>query len=120
MRGQATRPGAKWLVTKGVGAMHEAWSSHETWVYECQCCSTTWAERFEIRHSPDGHGGDAVVFRRDGQRCMSPWVDHVCPNCESQNVRASLAPWGWHAPVVPAPRPDDLELVFRLRRLHAY
>lgn len=101
-------------------AVHEAWSSHETWVYACQVCRTTWDEEYEVLFSEDGHGGDVVVFERNGQRSTTPWSDHCCPRCMSENVRAYMAPWGEHEPMVPVQRRDDLELVFRLRRLHAY
>ncbi|KAB2344061.1 hypothetical protein [Actinomadura rudentiformis] len=107
-------------VTEGVGAVRDAWSSHESWVYECLCCSTTWEEQFEARHTADGHGGEAVVYEHDGHRCTTPWTDHVCPNCESQNVKALPAPWAKRSDVPLAHRGDDLELVFRLRRLHAW
>ncbi|MEW2355915.1 hypothetical protein [Spirillospora sp. NPDC029432] len=100
--------------------VHEPWSSHETWVYECQNCETTWDEEYEVRHCADGHGGDAVVFERYGQRSLTPWSDHACPGCASENVRAYLAPWGRRTPMVPVQRRDDLEIVFKLRRLHAY
>ncbi|WP_344590265.1 hypothetical protein [Actinomadura vinacea] len=100
--------------------MHEAWSSHETWVYECQNCFTTWEEEYDVRHSADGHGGEVELFEKDGQRCMTPWVDHVCPTCAGQNVKTLPTPLGRHATATPSGNREDLELVFRLRRLHAY
>lgn len=100
--------------------MREAWSSHESWVYECLSCYTTWQEEYDARHTADGHGGEAVVYKHDGQCCTSPWCDHVCPNCESQNVKAFSAPWGRSLKAPAASRSDDLALVFRLRRLHAW
>ncbi|XVQ12499.1 hypothetical protein ACQP1W_08050 [Spirillospora sp. CA-255316] len=100
--------------------MREAWSSHEIWVYECLHCTMTWEEEFDVRHSADGHGGEVELFEQDGQRCITPWIDHVCPHCGGQNVKALPAPWGRQVTGVQAATADDLELVFRLRRLHAY
>jgi hypothetical protein len=107
-------------VAEGMVAMYETWSSHETWVYECLCCFEIWEEEFDIRHSADGRGGEVVVFEHHGHRCPTPWVDHACPYCGSVNVKAVQAPWGRGEPAVRTRTRDDLELVFRLRRLHAY
>ncbi|MFC5744026.1 hypothetical protein [Actinomadura rugatobispora] len=100
--------------------MRDAWSSHETWVFECVNCATTWEEEFDVRHCADGHGGEVELFEHDGQRCTTPWIDHVCPGCAGQNVKARPASWRRRTTAVRAPARDDLELVFRLRRLHAY
>ncbi|MDL4772381.1 MULTISPECIES: hypothetical protein [Thermomonosporaceae] len=100
--------------------MRDAWSSHESWVYECLCCFTTWNEEFEVQHIGGGHHEEGIVYEHDGHRCMNPWSDHPCPGCESNNVKAYSAPWTVHVDAPHAQRADDLELVFRLRRLHAW
>ncbi|WP_157429884.1 hypothetical protein [Actinomadura oligospora] len=100
--------------------LHEAWSNHEVWVYECQNCGRTWDEEFEVRHVADGHGGEAVAYEHDGHSCTTPWTEHLCPDCQRARVRAWPAPWRRHHAVPPTRKGDDLELVFRLRRLHAY
>ncbi|MFD0685187.1 hypothetical protein [Actinomadura fibrosa] len=100
--------------------MHDAWSSSETWVYQCLCCATTWDEQFDVRHVGDGHGGEATVYEREGQRCMTPWTDRACPNCESQNVKAFSAPWGRKAVAKKVKTGGDVAMVFHLRRLHAW
>jgi hypothetical protein len=99
--------------------MRDAWASHESWVYECLACATVWEEEFDINHTDDGHGGEAVVYERDGQRCTSPWTDHVCPSCRSQNVKVFASQWR-HEQESEAGQPSHLELVFKLRKLHAY
>ncbi|WP_067483498.1 hypothetical protein [Actinomadura hibisca] len=106
--------------TEGVRAVRDAWSSHEIWIYECGCCGTSWDEEFDVRHTADGHGGEAVVYEHDGCRCMTPWLDHPCRECSSGNVKAFAAPWRRRAAVPPVAKEDALELVFRLRRLHAW
>jgi hypothetical protein len=99
--------------------MRETWSSHETWVFECLNCMTTWEEEFDIRHGADGHGGETVVYEHDGHLCPTPWVDHPCPDCKSPNVKAVHAPpWARHRQATPPTWPDDIELVNRLRRRH--
>ncbi|QXJ24340.1 hypothetical protein AGRA3207_005643 [Actinomadura graeca] len=100
--------------------MHDAWSSHEVWVYECEACGTTWNEKFKVRHYDDGHGGEATVYERGGQRCMTPWFDHVCPRCQSQNVKVFSTPLGRHTEVPVARDGSDIAMVFHLRRLHAW
>jgi hypothetical protein len=98
--------------------MHETWSSHETWVFECLCCEATWEEEFDIRHGAD-HGGDTIAYEHDGHLCPTPWVDHLCPECRSANVKALQAPpWARVRRAPEQRRPDDLELVYRLRRRH--
>ena len=100
--------------------MRETMTVHESWVYECLSCLTVWQEDYAAQHAADAHGGDAVVYLRDGQPCLSPWVDHLCPNCECRQIKALPAPLTEHAKT-PAPRHHpELETVFRLRRLHAY
>ncbi|WP_157610109.1 hypothetical protein [Spirillospora albida] len=104
----------------GVRTVQDVWSTHEAWVYECVHCEHIWNEQFEVRHSDDGHSHDGVAYERHGQRCMTPWSDHVCPRCGAQNVKAVAGAFGRH-PIVPeARRGNELELVFRLRRLHAW
>jgi hypothetical protein len=94
---------------------------HENWVYECTGCLHVWQEAYAVQHAADGHGGDAVVYLRDGQRCLSPWVDHLCPGCGCRDIKAVPAPWATHADALPEPHHHpELEMVFRLRRLHAY
>ncbi|WP_433333563.1 hypothetical protein [Spirillospora sp. CA-294931] len=100
--------------------MRDAWSSHEVWVYECLNCFATWQEEFDARHVADGHGGEAVVYEHDGHRCITPWCDHLCNVCGGQNVKVFSAPKAKRAVPPQAKRPDDLELVFKLRRLNAW
>ncbi|REE96200.1 hypothetical protein [Thermomonospora umbrina] len=102
--------------------MRESWTNYEVWVYRCNRCTTTWREEYKARHVADGHGGEAVSYEHDGHQCTSPWCDHVCPKCQSQNVKASPTPWKQAAnvPVQAAHYNEDLALVLRLRRLNAY
>ncbi|MBT2213832.1 MULTISPECIES: hypothetical protein [Actinomadura] len=100
--------------------MHDTWSDHEMWVYECLACMTSWDEQFEVRHYDDGHGGEAAVYERGGQRCTTPWTDHVCPNCQSQNIKVFSKPLGRQAEVPKARADGDVAMVFHLRRLHAW
>ena|SRR5437868_12796083 len=101
-------------------AVHDAWSSHEVWVYDCLACAKIWDEEFEVRHYADGHGGEATVYERGGQRCTTPWIDHTCPGCQSQNIKVFSAPLSSHAEV-PLPRDrGDVAMVFHLRRIHAW
>ncbi|GAA4140807.1 hypothetical protein [Actinomadura keratinilytica] len=100
--------------------MHDTWSSHESWVYECLNCLTTWREEFEVVHTADGHGGEVVVYAHEGHPCTTPWLDHVCPRCRCQSVKTFP---GARRRARAEPRTaarNDLEIVFRLRRLHAY
>lgn len=83
--------------------MHESMISSETWTYECLGCLHEWREEYEVRRSPDGHGGEAVVYSRSGLRCVSPWAEPCCPGCGGYNVK--ILPTGWTAPPTPpAPR----------------
>jgi hypothetical protein len=99
--------------------MHESMISRETWKYECLACLHEWQEDYEVGRSSDGHGGAVVVYRHLGHRCTSPWTEPVCPSCGGYDVKP--LPTGWRV-VAPIPRRRDteLEMIFRLRRLHAY
>ncbi|MGP4026687.1 hypothetical protein [Actinomadura sp. 3N407] len=107
-------------VTEGVIAVREAWSSHETWAFECLNCSTTWDEELEVRHCGDGHGHEAVIYERGGHPCMTPWMDRCCPTCQSQNVKALSVMPRKRDEVPKARSGDDVAMVFHLRRLHAW
>ena len=99
--------------------MHESMISRETWKYECLGCLYEWEEEFEVGRSSDGHGGDVVVYSRMGQRCISPWAELCCPRCGGYDVKT--LPTGWaEVAVLPRQRQSELEMIFRLRRLHAY
>jgi hypothetical protein len=99
--------------------MHESMISHETWKYECLGCLHEWQKEFEVGRSSDGHGGEAVVYHHLSQRCTCPWAEPVCPSCGGYDVK--ILPTGWNV-VAPIPRQrhTELEMIFRLRRLHAY
>lgn len=100
--------------------MRDTWSAHEIWLYQCLCCHSSWQREYDARHMDDGHGGEAVTYEHGGHRCTSPWCDHMCPNCQSQNVKASEVAWTKPSKV-PAPRSsEDLAMLFRLRRMNAY
>ncbi|MFI0410140.1 hypothetical protein [Actinomadura sp. 3N508] len=103
-----------------MSAVRDAWSSHESWVFECLNCATTWKEELEARHYGDGHGNEAVIYERGGQPCTTPWVDRSCPKCQSQNVKALSAMKGGHGEVPQAPGGSDVAMVFHLRRMHAW
>lgn len=99
--------------------MHESMIWRETWTYECRSCEHEWHEEFEIGRSPDGHGGEVTVYSRMGQRCVSPWTELFCPSCGGYDV--TILPTGWgRIPREPRRRQGELEMIFRLRRLHAY
>lgn len=106
-------------IPPGVTLMGESMISLETWTFECAGCLHEWREDFEVGHAADGHGGAVVYYRRDGHPCTSPWSERCCPSCGGYDVK--IVP---HASVRARPRPSrryaELELVFRLRRLHAY
>jgi hypothetical protein len=54
-----------------------------------------------------------------GQRCISPWAELFCPACGGYDVK--ILPTGWTTPSpIPRQRYAELEMIFRLRRLHAY
>ena len=82
--------------------MHDSMISREMWTYDCLGCLYEWQEEFEVRRSPDGHGGEAVVYGRGGHRCVSPWAELCCPACGGYNVKTF--PVGWTAPLT-RPRP---------------
>jgi hypothetical protein len=104
-----------------MSAMREPLIALEVWRYECLSCLHEWQESYEVWYVPDGHGGDAVGYRHDGQCSTSPWTELMCPVCHGCAVQTFPS----RTTVVrrPLPRPqrvDDLDLLFRLRRLHAY
>src|SRR5690349_20521311 len=99
--------------------MHESMVSHETWTYECLTCLHEWQEEFEVGRCADGHGGDAVTYRRMGHRCVCPWAELFCPSCGGYDVKILPAGWVRVAPL-PRQRRGELEMIFHLRRLHAY
>ncbi|SFN91216.1 hypothetical protein SAMN04489713_103404 [Actinomadura madurae] len=105
---------------EGVNAVLDAWTSHEVWGLECLSCATTWDEEFEVRHSGDGHGNEAVIYVRDGQPCTTPWMDRCCPKCGSENIKALSAVRGRQGEVPKARSSSDVAMVFHLRRMHAW
>src|SRR5262249_17509191 len=114
---ERTAPGE---VALGVRALRDTVTAQESWVYNCVRCLTVWQEDYEVHHTDDGHGGDAVTYFKGGGRCLAPVSGHTRANCGRGAVRSRPAPWAKPESVRPAPRRNDLELVFRLRRLHAY
>ena len=105
----------------GMSSMRESVTAQESWVYHCGHCLHVWHEDFEAHHTDDGHGGDAVSYYRQGERCLSPSCDRVCPNCGACSCRGRPAAATRPEPVPPPlVRPYDLELIFRMRKLHAY
>ncbi|MEV4006403.1 hypothetical protein [Actinomadura sp. NPDC049753] len=100
--------------------MHEAWAHHEVWVFECLGCEGSWNEEFQVRHSGDGHGNQAVIYERHGQPCTTPWMDRCCPTCGGQNVKALSATDGRQDEVPLARSGSDVAMVFHLRRMHAW
>lgn len=101
--------------------MHEPTIVQEIWTYRCATCLHVWDVRYEAWHAGDGHGGDVVHYRRNGQRCVSPWSDVACANCGSYAVTPLPSPRSVR-PAPPAPeasRPPQPSLS-RLARFHAY
>jgi hypothetical protein len=99
--------------------MHESMVSNETWTYECLSCLHEWRLEFEVGRFADGHGGEVVVYSHGGHRCTSPWAELYCPSCGCYDVK--ILPTGWaEVPPIPRQRYAELEMIFRLRRLHAY
>lgn len=93
----------------------------ESWVYHCGHCQHVWREDFEVHHTDDGHGGDAASYYRGGERSIAPTADRVCGNCGCYSINARPSPRLRREPLMPPPvKPYDLELIFRMRRLHAY
>jgi hypothetical protein len=99
--------------------MHESMISREMWTYECLACEHEWSEDFEVCCCADAHGGEVVYYRRKGHRCTSPWTEPFCPSCGSYDVKI-LPPGRPRSQAVPPQRHAELEMLFRLRRLHAY
>ncbi|MBC6469716.1 hypothetical protein [Actinomadura alba] len=108
--------------------MREPVIAIEVWRYECLCCLHEWEETFEVWHVADGHGGDAVGYRHDGQSSTSPWTGLMCPACHACSIKTFPAASAKRFPAAsvtrqPAPpsqRADNLALLRLLRRLHAY
>lgn len=99
--------------------MYESMVSLETWSYGCSSCLHEWQVVFEVGRCPDGHGGEVIVHSRSGQRCTSPWAELYCPSCGGWEVK--ILPTGWtHVARLPRQRHAELEMLFHLRRLHAY
>jgi hypothetical protein len=93
----------------------------ESWTYDCARCRTAWQEDYEVQCNGDGHGHEAVLYFRNGQRSVSPWIDHTCPTCLGQGVKCRPASEATKQAKAPVPRPrSDLELIFHMRHLHAY
>jgi hypothetical protein len=100
--------------------MHDMWTAHEVWVYQCNRCLYTWDEEYDARHVDDGHGGEAVVYQHDGRPCMSPWCDRLCPRCGSQNVKTLATPLSRSVPAQAHRHAEDLAMLFHLRKMGAY
>jgi hypothetical protein len=95
--------------------------SREVWHYECVSCLHEWREIFEIWHVPDGHGGEAVLYRHDGLSSTSPWTELMCPSCHGCSVRTFPGSTVVRRAAPPPRRSADvLDILLRLRRLHAY
>lgn len=100
--------------------MREPIIALEVWRYECLCCLHEWEETFEVWHVADGHGGEAVGYRHDGQFSTSPWTELMCPACHGCSVKTFPAATVTRRPVLPPRRTDHLDMLLRLRRVHAY
>lgn len=102
--------------------MREIVVTRETWLYECLRCDNVWDVDYEVWHARDSHGGDVVTYRKQGQRCISPWKEVICPHCGSFDVKPLPAKTTLPAaPLLPPLRPLPQEpTLFRLARLHAY
>ncbi|MFC4050249.1 hypothetical protein ACFOY4_11175 [Actinomadura syzygii] len=100
--------------------MRDTWSSHESWVFECLNCTTTWDEELEVRHCGDGHGNEAVIYEFGGQPCTTPWMDRSCPKCQSQNVKARSASRRRQSEAQKVNGNGDVAMVYHLRRMHAW
>jgi Zn finger protein HypA/HybF involved in hydrogenase expression len=99
--------------------MHESMISRETWTYECRSCLHEWQEVFQAGRFSDGHGGEVIIYSRLGHRCTSPWAELFCPSCGGCDVK--ILPTGWtEGSPLPRRRHAELEMLFHLRRLHAY
>ncbi|MCW2944483.1 MAG: hypothetical protein JWR24_1200 [Actinoallomurus sp.] len=99
--------------------MHESMVTRETWTYECLSCLHEWQEDYGVARFSDGHGGEVIVYSRMGHRCTSPWAELFCPACGGYDVK--ILPAGWtQVPPLPRQRYAELEMLFHLRRLHAY
>jgi hypothetical protein len=72
--------------------MHEPTIVLEVWTYRCATCQHVWDVAYEEWHAGDGHGGDAVHYRRRGQRCVSPWSEPECENCGGYAVKPLPSP----------------------------
>jgi hypothetical protein len=103
-----------------MNAMREPVIALEIWRYECLCCLHEWEETFEVWYVANGHGGDAVGYRHDGQFSTSPWTELMCPVCHGCSVKTFPAATVVRHPVSPPRRADHLDMLLRLRRLHAY
>ncbi|MGI8330091.1 hypothetical protein ACRYCC_08990 [Actinomadura scrupuli] len=59
----------------------------EIWRFECLSCQSHWEHAYEAWHADDGHGGNAVTWRRAGTVSMPPWADPSCADCNDLRVR---------------------------------
>lgn len=99
--------------------MRDSMVSTETWNYECSTCLHQWNDEYEVWQGSDGHGGAVVGYLRNGHRCTSPWSELVCPACGGYEAKI-LPTHRDRRPTVPRQRGTELEMLFRLRRLHCY
>ena len=85
--------------------MHEPTIVPEVWTYRCAGCQYVWDVVYEEWHAADGHGGDAVTYRRSGQQCVTPWTEVACVRCGRYAVTPLPSPTTVRpVPPVPAPR----------------
>lgn len=100
--------------------MHEPTIIQQVWTYRCASCQHVWGVRFEEWHVGDGHGGDVVHYRRNGQRCVSPWTEMSCVDCGGYAVTPLPSPRTVH-PASPALARHPAEpSPSRPARLHPY
>ncbi|MEU5881099.1 hypothetical protein [Spirillospora sp. NPDC047279] len=59
----------------------------ERWYFYCLDCLQPYETTYEAQHADDGHGGDAVAWRRDGMAIQPPWIDPTCPGCRGLHVK---------------------------------
>ncbi|GII67432.1 hypothetical protein Skr01_75170 [Sphaerisporangium krabiense] len=67
--------------------MHDAYSTRETWPFECVRCLMIWEEDYTVRHLTGLRGAEVEVWSLDGVRVQPPWSGVYCPACGDTDVK---------------------------------
>ncbi|MBB4703122.1 hypothetical protein [Sphaerisporangium siamense] len=67
--------------------VHDAYSTRETWPFECVRCLMIWEEDYTVRHLTGHHGTEVEVWSLAGVRVQPPWSGVCCPACGDTDVK---------------------------------